>query len=166
MLLNANKAVVPSRQAEPLRSCEGWRSQLVALHVDSRRVKPARHWRPLGHGRKCKNMYLSCTLYLRHRAQTQAFSQLSYRFHFANFSIVMNHVFVLLTTVHARSCHCNACFLTDWVEGSQCSPPGSNDVTAQSVRWIFGVCIQRLVALVRSIHATAGPINSIRTAPV
>ena len=109
MLLNAEKAVVPSRQAEPLPSCEGWRSQLVALHVDSRRVKPARQWRPLGHGRKCKNIYLSCTMYLRHRVQTQAFCQLSYRFHLASFSIVMSHVFVLLPTVHARGCHCNAC---------------------------------------------------------
>lgn len=111
VLLNAEKAVVPSRQAEPVPSCNGWRSQLVVLHVDSGRVKLARQWRTLGHGRKRQNMYLSCTMYLRHRVQPQAFCRLSYRFHLANFSIVMNHVFVFLPTGHARGCHCKCLLL-------------------------------------------------------
>ena len=41
---------------------------------------------------------------------------------------------------------------TDWVEGSQCSPPVSNDDTAQSAPTICGVCIRELVACERSIH--------------
>lgn len=60
--------------------------------------------------------YLSRTMYLRHRVQTQAVCQPSYRFHSANFLIVMRNVFGLLHTVHARGCHCKGCFLNDWVE--------------------------------------------------
>ena len=41
---------------------------------------------------------------------------------------------------------------TDWVEGSQCSPPVSNDDTARSAPTICGVCIRELVACERSIH--------------
>ena len=40
----------------------------------------------------------------------------------------------------------------DWVEGSQCSPPISNDDIAQSAPRIYGVCIRGFVALEHSIH--------------
>ena len=40
----------------------------------------------------------------------------------------------------------------DWVEGSQCSPPVSNDDTAQSAPRICVVCIRGFVALEHSIH--------------
>lgn len=146
--------MVPSPQAEPLPSCNGWRSQLVALHVDNRTVKTVRQWRTLGRGRKCKTTYLSRTMYLRHRVQTQAVCQPSYRFHSANFLIVKRNVFGLLHTVHARGCHCKGCFLNDWVElrNVACQVPMMSQLSL-SPR-IFGVCIQGLVALVRFIHAT------------
>ena len=35
----------------------------------------------------------------------------------------------------------------DWVEGSQCSPPVSNDDTARCAPRICGVCIRGFVAL-------------------
>ena len=40
----------------------------------------------------------------------------------------------------------------DWVEGSQCSPPISNDDIGQSAPRIYGVCIRGFVALEHSIH--------------
>ena len=59
--------------------------------------------------------------------RTATFCQLSHRFHLVNSSIFVTHVFRLPPTVFARGCHSN-----DWVEGWQCSPPVSNDDTAQS----------------------------------
>ena len=40
----------------------------------------------------------------------------------------------------------------DWVEGSRCSPPVSNDDTAQSAPRICVVCIRGFFALEHSIH--------------
>ena len=40
----------------------------------------------------------------------------------------------------------------EWVEGSQCSPPISNDDTAQSAPRTCGVCIRGFVALEHSMH--------------
>ena len=64
--------------------------------------------------------------------RTATFCQLSHRFHLVNSSIFVTHVFRLPPTVFARGCHSNVRFAHDWVEGWQCSPPVSNDDTAQS----------------------------------
>ena len=58
----------------------------------------------------------------------------------------------------------------DWVEGSQCSPPISNDDIAQSASRIYGVCIRGFVAPKHSIqvksHATGLPNKLQMEAPL
>ena len=56
----------------------------------------------------CTNSSIDCS----HKAWLciEPFCQLSHRFHLANLSIFVTHVFVLLPTLFARGCHSNALF--------------------------------------------------------
>ena len=121
----------------------------------------------------CTNSGIDCS----HKAglRTATSCQLSHRCHLANSAIFVSHVFGLLPALLARGCHSNARFATDWVAGSQCSSPVSNDYTVQSAPRICGVCVGGFVALGHSTHVgfhATGSTNKLQmkapllTAPV
>ena len=95
------------------------------------------------------------TLIAPHKAglPTATFCQLSHRFHLVNSSIFVTPTLLVYCPPFSQAVAILMLLLpNDWVEGSQCSPPVSNDDAAQSALRICW-CVYWRICCTREVHS-------------